>query len=68
MDAGVKVTINTDNMTVSNISLAKEFGKLIPAFDLTDEEIKDFARNAVNACFASEETKKVLLEKIEKAE
>ena len=68
MDAGVKVTINTDNMTVSNISLAKEFGKLIPAFDLTDEEIKGFARNAVNACFASEETKKVLLEKIEKAE
>ena len=68
MDAGVKVTINTDNMTVSNISLAKEFGKLIPAFDLTDDEIKGFARNSVNACFASEETKKVLLEKIEKAE
>ena len=68
MDAGVKVTINTDNMTVSNINLAKEFGKLIAAFNLTDEEIKGFARNSVNACFASEETKKVLLEKIEKAE
>ena len=68
MEAGVKVTINTDNMTVSNITLAKEFGKLIAAFDLTDEEIKGFARNSVAACFASEETKKVLLEKIEKAE
>ena len=68
MEAGVKVTINTDNMTVSNITLAKEFGKLIAAFDLTDEEIKGFARNSVNACFASEETKKELLEKIEKAE
>ena len=68
MDAGVKVTINTDNMTVSNINLAKEFGKLIAAFNLTDEEIKGFARNSVNACFADEETKKVLLEKIDEAE
>ena len=68
MDAGVKVTINTDNMTVSNINLAKEFGKLIAAFNLTDEEIKGFARNSVNTCFASAETKKALLEKIEKAE
>ena len=68
MEAGVKVTINTDNMTVSNITLAKEFGKLIAAFNLTDEEIKGFAKNSVNACFASEETKKVLLEKIEAAE
>ena len=68
MDAGVKVTINTDNMTVSNITLEKEFGKLIAAFDLTDEEIKGFAKNSVAACFASEETKKELLEKIEKAE
>ena len=68
MEAGVKVTINTDNMTVSNINLAKEFGKLIAAFDLTDEEIKGFARNSVAACFADEETKKELLEKIEKAE
>ena len=68
MEAGVKVTINTDNMTVSNINLEKEFGKLIAAFNLTDEEIKGFARNSVNACFASEEKKKELLEKIEIAE
>ena len=68
MEAGVKVTINTDNMTVSNINLAKEFGKLIAAFNLTDEEIKGFARNSVNTCFASAETKKVLLKKIDEAE
>ena len=68
MEKGVRVTINTDNMTVSNISLAKEYGKLIAAFDLTDEEIKGFARNAVFAAFADEKTKAELLEKIEKAE
>lgn len=67
MEAGVKVTVNTDNMTVSNISLAKEYGKLIAAFGLTDEEIKGFAKNAVYACFADEKTKAELLEKIEKA-
>ena len=37
-------------------------------FDLTDEEIKGFARNSVAACFADEETKKVLLKKIDEAE
>ena len=68
MEAGVRVTINTDNMTVSNVTLGSEFRKLIAAFDLTDEEIKDIARNSVRASFASEETKKILLEKIEKAE
>ncbi|MBQ4546042.1 MAG: adenosine deaminase [Oscillospiraceae bacterium] len=68
MEAGVRITINTDNMTVSNVTLGSEFRKLIAAFALTDEEIKDIARNSVRASFASEETKKILLEKIEKAE
>ncbi len=68
MEAGVKITVNTDNMTVSNVTLDSEFKKLIAAFDLTDEEIKGFAKNSVNACFADEETKKILLEKIEAAE
>jgi len=67
MEAGVRVTVNTDNMTVSNISLAKEYGKLMAAFNLTDEEIKGFAKNAVYASFADEKTKAELLEKIEKA-
>lgn len=64
MDAGVKITVNTDNMTVSNVTLKSEFEKLIAAFSLTDDEIKDIARNSVNACFADEETKAELLEKI----
>jgi len=68
MEAGIRVTINTDNMTVSNVTLGSEFRKLIAAFDLTDEEIKNIARNSVRASFASEETKIILLEKIEKAE
>lgn len=68
MEAKVRVTINTDNMTVSGTNLDNEMKKLIAAFNLTDDEIKDIARNSVRACFASEETKAALLEKIEKAE
>ncbi|MBQ7874879.1 MAG: adenosine deaminase [Oscillospiraceae bacterium] len=67
MEKDVKVTVNTDNMTVSNVTLGSEFEKLIAAFDLTDEEVKDIARNSVNACFATAEIKAALLEKIEKA-
>lgn len=67
MEAKVCVTINTDNMTVSGTNLDNEMKKLIAAFNLTDDEIKGFARNSVAACFASEETKAALLEKIEKA-
>ena len=68
MEAGVKVTVNTDNMTVSGVTLESEFRKLIAAFDLTDEEIKNIARNSVAACFADEETKAELLKKIDEAE
>ncbi len=67
MEAGVKVTVNTDNMTVSGTTLDAEMQKLISAFALTDDEVKSFAKNAVSASFADEKTKAELLEKVEKA-
>ncbi len=66
MSAGVKVTVNTDNMTVSGTSLDNEIKKLIAAFSLTDEEIRSFAKNAAMASFTDDETKAKLIEKIEK--
>ncbi len=65
MSAGVKVTVNTDNMTVSGTTLEKEFEKLCTAFALTDEEIKALQKNSANACFADDETKNLLLKEIE---
>ena len=53
MDAGVRVSINTDNMTVSNTTLHKEWRYMIEAFRLTDEEIQRIVHDTIEASFAS---------------
>jgi adenosine deaminase len=62
MDAGVKVTVNTDNMMVSYTTVAEEIQHL----NLTKTEQKLIAENAAEAAFADAETKKWMLEEIEK--
>ena len=57
MDAGVKVTVNTDNMAVSNTTVSAELGYLKKALHLTEEELRQLAENAAEASFASAETK-----------
>lgn len=61
MEAGVKVTVNTDNMTVSNTTVAEELQHL----NLTAEEQKQAVKNAAEASFADAETKKWMLKEIE---
>lgn len=51
MDMGVKVTINTDNMTVSDTTLAAEFKLIKDTFDLTEDEMKTLSTNVENARF-----------------
>jgi adenosine deaminase len=51
LKAGVPITINTDDMTVSNVTLEGEFDKVIAAFDLSDEQVKTLWFNAVNAAY-----------------
>lgn len=65
MEAGVKVTINTDNMMVSGVSLASEMALVTQAFGLTVEERKTLALNAAQASFASEEVRQWLFRQIE---
>ena len=64
MDAGVKVTINTDNMTVSNTTVAEELRHLVEALQLTEEELHQLMENAAEASFAAEKTKNWLKEEI----
>ena len=66
MDAGVRVTVNTDNMTVSNTTVAEELQHMKDALHLTEDALYQLARNAAEASFADEETKKWLLHEIEK--
>lgn len=57
LEAGVKVTVNSDNMAVSNTNLQLEFLKITDAFGLTDSQLKQLAQNAIDASFADAETK-----------
>ena len=61
MAAGVKVTVNTDNMMVSGVTLASELEKL----QLTRDEMKIVAKNAAEACFASAAVKDWINQQIE---
>lgn len=60
MDAGVRVTINTDNMTVSGVTVRSEMEKVITAFSLSKACIGKLEMNAVDACFANSEVKEWL--------
>lgn len=57
--AGIKVTINTDDMTVSNTTLKKEF-KTLKKLGFNKKELQEFARNSIEASFASEKIKQEL--------
>lgn len=64
LDAGLLVTVNTDNRTVSNTSLTKELAFLQKEYGISDEEIRQMIRNAVEVSFASEEIKAMLYQRI----
>ena len=66
LDAGVKVCVNTDDMTVSNTDLQQEWQHLIDTFQLHEFEIGHMLLNAVEASFAPEELKQQLREEIQK--
>ena len=53
-DKNVLVTINTDNNTVSNLTLSKEYVKLRKYFNFTDEDFLKFNINAIKASFISD--------------
>ncbi len=65
LDAGLKVTINTDNRTVSNTTLTKELQFVQHNFAISDEEIVTMMKNAVDAIFAGDDVKNRLLKNYE---
>ena len=64
-DKGLLVTVNTDNMSVSDTTLKREYHRLMEEFGFTLEEMKTLALNSVKAAFVSGEQKASLAEKIE---
>ena len=57
INKGVLVTINTDNRTVSNTTLNREYELLREAFNFSDEDFIRFNLNAISCAFISEEEK-----------
>ncbi len=63
---GVLICINTDNRTVSNITLTKEYQKLMQNFSLTTNDLKQMNINAINGAFLTNEEKEKLKKLINK--
>jgi adenosine deaminase len=61
---GIKSTINTDNMTVSNINLNEEYAILEKHLKFTKADFQVAYLNSVEASFATDEIKKELLKLI----
>lgn len=57
---GLCVTINTDNRTVSNTTIMREIEFVQTHWNITDTEIIQMMRNAVEVAFANEEVKERL--------
>lgn len=65
--AGVCATLNTDNRLMSDTDLSAEYQRAALAFDLTDAEISRVCMNGVNAAFVSEDERRTLAQRFERA-
>lgn len=64
MKKGVKVTINTDDMTVSNTTLKDEY-ETLANLGFTDENLHEFAENTIDFAFCDTKLKSYLKSFIE---
>lgn len=64
MEAGVRVTVNTDNTMVSGVTLRSEWEKVVRTFHLTREQILTLQKNAAEAIFACNDVKSWVLEQV----
>ena len=65
LNGGLKVTVNTDNRTVSDTTMTKELEFIQKTYGVRDEEVLLLMRNAVDAAFASDTVKEKLYRKLE---
>ncbi len=63
-EAGVPVTLNSDDPPHFHTSLAREYAIGATEFGLTDAELCDITRTAIKSAFVDEETRAKLLKKV----
>lgn len=61
---GIKVTLNTDNRTVSNTNMINEINIVSNEFKINNEDYKKIYYNSIDSCFADLDTKNKLKEYI----
>lgn len=59
MKMGIKVSINSDDMTVCNTSIKKEY-ETLSKLGFNEQDLQEFALNTIEASFADQETKEYL--------
>ena len=65
LDAGLKVTVNTDNRTVSNTTLTKELEFVQKTYGIRDDEIYLLMKNAADVAFTDDAVREKLYRKLE---
>ena len=54
LDGGLKVTVNTDNRTVSDTTMTKELGFIQKTYGIQDDEIYLLMKNAADVAFTND--------------
>lgn len=63
-DNNVMINVNTDNPSISNVTLTEEYLKLYEKFNFTIDDFKKMNVDAINHAFLTDDEKKVLLNKM----
>ena len=66
-DMGVKVTINTDNMTLAGVTLDDEYDHCLNDMGFVYNDLIDMNINAAKAAFIDDELREDIINKLEKA-
>lgn len=58
--SGLKVCLNTDNRTISNLTLSEEYRRAAQVYGYSPRDMQQFTRNALDGAFIDENTKKLI--------
>ena len=64
MELGIPVTINSDNMTVSNTNVPIELQHMVETFNLSKDEVKQLFLTSIKYAFTDDETKEKLRKRL----
>ena len=67
LENGLRVTLNTDNRTVSNINLVDEYMNLVNILGFTENQIFQIIKNGISSSFCSENLKNKLIKEFNKS-